>query len=433
MLEAVNDILRRRGIEGWLVGGSVRDRRLGRESPDLDIVVTSDPAAVAAEMAAALRVPWFTLSERHPAYRVVGREGHADVVEARGGSILEDLAERDFTINAMALPIGDGPARLHQLIDPFGGMDHLREKRLVAVSEHIFADDPLRLMRAARFSHLLGFELDPTLVVSVHAHAGELTRAAAERITSEIVLTFGGGRSAEAVRLWRDLGLLGVLLPELAGASVSESTLDLLERLDEMIERPAVWFPSTEELLGARLTEPVDGAVARPAALRLAGLMHMVGEAGSIAAGRRLKLSGEMISLLRTVSNHFSGERGEHQGLDGLPGAQARAEVLFLWGSAPFEPEVILIASASGQASSLPQSAGRMMALWAERFTHGVARPPVDGELLMRELGLEGGPALGRVLREVRLAWETGEATTLSRLLEVARRVLEDTCQSGAR
>jgi hypothetical protein len=105
MLGAVAEILKARGSEAWLVGGSVRDRMLGRHSPDLDVVVSDDASAVARQVAAALHAPCFALSERYPTYRVLGSDGHVDVAAVRGDSILTDLAQRDFTVNAMAVPV----------------------------------------------------------------------------------------------------------------------------------------------------------------------------------------------------------------------------------------------------------------------------------------------------------------------------------------
>ncbi|MBN1632162.1 MAG: CCA tRNA nucleotidyltransferase, partial [Thermoleophilia bacterium] len=402
-----------------------------------------DAAAVAKDVAAALGAPWFALSERHLTYRVMGREGHIDVAAVRGGGIHDDLGERDFTVNAMALPIRagraeggpagaapSGPVDREALIDPFGGLGHLQERRLVAVSDRVFSDDPLRLMRAARFCHVLGFEIDDDLGGSIRSHAPELARTAMERVAAEMVLTLAEDGSAEAVRLWRDLGLLGVVLPEVADPGGLDATLVVLERLDDVLGRPLVWFPATADILGRSLERPVDGGMARPVALRLAGLLHRLAEAEAEGVGRRLKLSGDMISLLRTVSRCFSEPPGRRSGLEertpAFPEARmlSRAEVLFLWGAAPFEPEVILLAAAAGAESVLPGPAGRMMALWAERSARGIARPPVDGEALMSELGLEGGPLVGKALREVRLAWETGERTTIAGLLAVARDAL---------
>jgi len=439
MLQTVDDILRRRRTQGWLVGGSVRDARLGRYSPDLDIVVADEPAAFAAELAGELRAPWFALSERHGAYRIMGRQGRIDVAALRGGDILADLAERDFTINAMAQPIGgDG------FIDPFDGASDLEHGRLVAVSERIFADDPLRLMRAVRFCHVLGLRPDTALVWTLRDQAPLLSRAAPERVAAEMVSTLEEGRAVDALCLWNDLGLLRVLLPELSQPERLAPTFAVLKRLDELVACPAAWFPATGGLLSERLARPVDGAVTRPVALRLGGLMHRVSADQALVAARRLKMSADLASLLRTVAKLSApldsrnrrgalptGSSGSDAGPVGSPAG--RPAVLFLWEAAPWEPEVICVLAAGGRASeeqagassatALSRARG-LMALWGEREAHGTPRPPLDGDVLMRELGLSAGPLLGRVLREVRLAWEAGEATTYSQALAAARTAL---------
>jgi tRNA nucleotidyltransferase/poly(A) polymerase len=117
MLQALTEVLQRRRTEGWVGGGSVRDLELGRSSPDLDLVVAADAATVAREAARLLKVPCFALSERHSAYRVMGCDGHIDVAALRGKGIVDDLAERDFTVNAMAIPLSEGDT-----VDPFGGL-----------------------------------------------------------------------------------------------------------------------------------------------------------------------------------------------------------------------------------------------------------------------------------------------------------------------
>jgi poly(A) polymerase len=435
MLQVVADILRRRQTTGWLVGGSVRDRELGRYSPDLDVAVADDPAAVAREIAGALRVPWFALSERHLAYRVVGHEGRVDVAALRGGGILEDLAQRDFTVNAMAVPVGE-----EHLIDPFGGLTHLCQRRLVAVSGRVFIDDPLRLMRAARFCHVLALQLDTSLAELVRSQAPVLVRAAPERIAAEMVLTLAAGRSAVAARLWHDLGLLAVVAPEVTATGRLTMTLALLERLDDLLAHPSAWFPGAAGPLTERLAQRVDGALSRPVALRLVGLLHSLSAQEAAAAGQRLKSSAAMVSLLQVVSRHRAQGHGDHARLadgalvdeaDRRGRSAARRAVLFLWDTAPWEPEVIVLAAVAGAETDDPSGvspvlgqARRLMALWAERTANGVPRLPLDGTVLMRELGLDGGPLLGRVLRGARLAWEAGEAATAAEVLAVARDVL---------
>jgi tRNA nucleotidyltransferase/poly(A) polymerase len=435
MLQVVADILRRRHSEGWLVGGSVRDLELGRFSPDLDIVVVDDPRSVAREISQALRVPWFVLSERHPTFRVMAGEGHVDVAAARGSGILDDLAERDFTVNAMALPIdaaaglgGGSPLDPRELVDPFDGLCHLQERRLVAVSDRVFVDDPLRMLRAVRFCHVLGLEPDGGLCDAIARQAPLLARTAAERVMAEVSLTLAGGRAVDAVLRWQELGLLGVMFPELRGPRRLSAALEALGNLDDILSRPADWFPEAVDRLSGRLAQPVDGALSRPVALRLAGLLHRVPAPEMQQAGRRLKLSADAIFLLTTVSRHLSEDQVRPWPVIRESRRPGRAAVLFMWQAAPWEPEMIVLCTAASSRRSTPGIAGdgseparRLMQLWAERSAGVRTRLPIDGEVLMREFDLASGPLLGRVLREVRLAWEAGEIDSAQEALAAAR------------
>jgi poly(A) polymerase len=423
--QVVAETLGRRRAEGWLVGGTVRDRELGCFSPDLDIVVRDDPEAVAQELAARLRSSWFPLSARHGAYRVMAAEGHVDVAAMRGCAIEDDLARRDFTVNAMAVSLAGG-----ELVDPFRGCDHLRAGLLAAVSDHIFRDDPLRLMRAVRFSHTLNMRFDPALERLLRAEAPLVMRAAGERITTELVLTLAHGPAAAALRLWDDLGLLASVLPEVG----HPADLGSFERLDRLLAAPHVILPPRRrEALAHRLDLPVDGDFPRAVALRLAMLCRRLDPEQAVAAGRRLKLSASMLSLLRTATVCFSSGLCSGGGL-WVAAESRRAAVALLWALKPWEPEVLLLAEAALGAGDPCTSADDealrdpflvLLNAWADRAALGVVPPPVDGKHLMDELDLPPGPALGCVIREVRLAWEAGEATSVEALLDVARAARE--------
>ncbi len=429
MLQVLEETLRRRRSEGWLVGGTVRDRWSGRISPDLDVVVADDPAKVAQEVSASLRSPWFALSARHGAYRVLGGEGHIDVAGMRGAGILDDLAARDFTINAMAIPVRAGSEG--EVIDPFGGREHLAAGVLVAVSDEIFTSDPLRLMRAVRFCHLLGLHMAPALERLVRAQAGELIRSAPERIVAELALTLDGADSATAVDRLADLGLLRTFLPQVAVGDA----LATLKVLDAMISggpwsSKAVWAPP----LVRRMTVPVDGTLSRVAALRMGGLLRLQSPHEVAVIGRRLKLSGAAVSLMRTVAGwHDRSERVGGAVLETLSEVSAtpRTATTFFWDTAPWEPEVILVAAAAAAGPGTPAAAGftvlkpgspadLLLERWAQRLA-GLPDPPFDGAVLMAALGLTQGPILGRLLREARLAWEADEIHTLEEAVEVVR------------
>ena len=180
-----------------MVGGAVRDELLGRRVVDLD-VACADPERSARRFARRSGGAPFPLSERHGAWRVA-LDGERTVdFTPLPGSIEADLATRDFTINAIALPLGGGGA-----VDPFDGRGDLDAGILRAVSACVFADDPLRLLRAVRLEDELGFRLEPRTERLVREHVQLVTRPAGERILAELLrLSLDG---------WRRLAELGLL------------------------------------------------------------------------------------------------------------------------------------------------------------------------------------------------------------------------------
>jgi Poly A polymerase head domain len=178
MLETAREVLA--GQEAWVVGGAVRDELLGRELIDLDIAVREPKRAARAYAKRARGAP-FALSERHGAWRVALDGGRTVDFTPLPGSIEDDLATRDFTINAIARPLAGG-----EPVDPFSGREDLAERRLRAVGPSVFEDDPLRLLRAVRLEDELGLRVDDETERLVRGHAALVTRPAGERILQEL-------------------------------------------------------------------------------------------------------------------------------------------------------------------------------------------------------------------------------------------------------
>src|SRR5437764_15360611 len=204
MDELVREVLA--GEDAWFVGGAVRDELLGRPVVDVD-VVSREPAAAARAYAKRAGGFPFALSERHSSWRVVldGRRT-VDFTPVHG-TIESDLARRDFTVNAIALPVGGG-----EHVDPSGGRQDPQLRLLRAVSEAIFEDDPLRLLRAVRLEEALGFRLAPLTEELVRTNAQRVSDAAGERLLAELARL--GPHGYERLE---QLGLLPVL-----GGSVDE-------------------------------------------------------------------------------------------------------------------------------------------------------------------------------------------------------------------
>jgi tRNA nucleotidyltransferase/poly(A) polymerase len=201
MRELVEELFAGEGA--YVVGGAVRDELLGREIVDLDVALP-DPERAARRYARRSGGSPFPLSERHGAWRVALEGGRTVDFTPLPGTIEEDLATRDFTINAIAEPVGGGLP-----IDPFGGAADVVERVLRVVSPGVFEDDPLRLLRAVRLEDELSFMLSPETEALVRRHAALVTRPSGERIVQEL--------RRLSPRGFRRLDELGLLAP-LGGA-----------------------------------------------------------------------------------------------------------------------------------------------------------------------------------------------------------------------
>jgi hypothetical protein len=196
-----------------VVGGAVRDDLLGRASLDLD-VACRDPERAARALAARGGDAVFPLNEEFGAWRVVlkgtgdrsvrpvplraHRLRTVDFSPLAGGSIATDLAHRDFTVDAIALPVGGG-----DYVDPFGGRADVEKRTLRVVSDEVFDHDSLRLLRGARLEDELGFRLDTQAEALTRAKAALVVRAAGERILDELRRL-----SADGIERAAELGLL---------------------------------------------------------------------------------------------------------------------------------------------------------------------------------------------------------------------------------
>jgi len=262
----------------YLVGGSVRDALLGRPSGDLDFTTDARPPAVLAVLDGWADAVWETgiafgtvgarragatveiTTFRADAYDRVSR----NPVVAFGESIADDLVRRDFTVNAMAVELtGDEPG----FIDPHGGLAALAAGVLdtPATPEVSFADDPLRMLRAARFVSQLGLAPAQRVLDAMTAMAGELGRITRERVQAELTKLVCGTYPRRGIELLVDTGLAEYVLPEVPAMRLA---------IDEHMQHKDVYTHSLVVLEQA-IDRETDGP---DLVLRLAALLHDVGK-----------------------------------------------------------------------------------------------------------------------------------------------------------
>jgi Poly A polymerase head domain len=203
------------GVEAYVVGGAVRDELLGRPVVDVD-VATADPEVAARIYAGLAKGAIFPLSEKHGAWRVAFKDGQTVDFTPLAGNIEDDLRTRDFTLNAIAKPVTGG-----DYVDPLGGRSDLEARTLRAVSESIFEDDPLRLLRAVRLEDELDLQLEKSTEELVRRDAALVDRPAGERILAELErLSPDGFVRADELGL---LAPLGGSLERLDGVDIVDS------------------------------------------------------------------------------------------------------------------------------------------------------------------------------------------------------------------
>lgn len=271
------------GEEVWLVGGAVRDLAMGRPVEDLDLALAGEVRDAARRLADAVGGPLFRLSEEFDAWRVIApdRTWHVDVNPLRGATIEDDLAARDLTVNAMAIPLGGG-----ERVDPFGGAADLAAGTLRAVGPRSFADDPLRVLRVARMATELGFTPDDPTIALGRAAAPAAAQVAQERVFAELRRILAADDPVAGIGWMDRLGLVASLLPELDGLRGVEQSryhhLDVYDHTLAVLEQAALLRADATPAFGAGhapavagvLGEPLADDVDRGVALMLGALLH---------------------------------------------------------------------------------------------------------------------------------------------------------------
>ncbi len=465
----------------YLVGGRVRDALLGRPTLDTDLVVPAGAAELARDIADALDGTLVVLDEGRDIARVVWRHGGAvlDVARQVGGSLAADLAQRDLTVNALAVPLAQAASPTAEaVIDPTGGLADLASRQLRMTSPAALDADPLRLLRVPRLAAELAFAIEPATRAAIVARADRIAEPAAERVREELLRLLAAPAAAANVADLDALGLLTPLLPELAAGrgqvqspphsqdvlGHSLTVLDGAEALQHYITPPGFETtpspagrelpPAWRELLTPRRTDLARhmgqdlGGRPRWVAWRLAALLHDVGKPATATTdpdtgrirflrhetvgaemcrqlGHRLRLGGQVTDYLaRVVRNHL---RPLLLAAEGTP--SRRAVYRFYRSAGDTGADTVLLALADNLAKAaqddpghLAATAERLLDAWFEARSVVVSPTPlVTGHELIEALGLTPGPEVGRLLALLREAQAAGEVADRDAALELAR------------
>jgi len=455
----------RRALEGageaWVVGGAIRNALLGEPVSDADLaVVPGEEERAARKIARAADGPAFALSERHATWRAISADGwHVDVAALRAETITDDLAARDFTVNAIAIPLPGG-----EPIDPTGGLGDAESRRLRAASERAFEEDPLRLLRAVRIAARHDLRITDETASLARAAASHAADPAGERQFAELRGIVGGPRPLGALRLMDELELTAVVLPELEALrgvvqnpnhhlDVLGHTLKVLEEWLVIESDLPAFAGDLAEATAGFLAEPLADELSRSEALRFGALFHDLGkpetraESGSYVTfighdQTGARITAEICRRLRTsrrLSTHLQGLALHHLRLGFLIHQRPlsrRTVYEYLRATEPVGADVTLLSGADRLAArgsgpiAGPEMIEAHLELAREMLADAIAwhregppAPPLSGDELSSELGVAPGPDMGRLLEELRAATFAGEITDRAQALELARKL----------
>lgn len=377
----------------YLVGGCVRDLLLGREPADYDIAFLGPPAAYAMEVASAVGGRVVEIGK--PAFRiwrVTARGRLVDVAPAAGPGISEDLRQRDFTVNALAMDIATG-----SLVDVTGGRRDLETGIIRMVSPAAFKKDPVRLLRAFRLAAQLGFAIEAETAAAIRSGRALIQRSAGERIRDELFKLLAVTPSHPHIGPMAQAGLLAGVLPGIdqMGEDGVERRLRHLRRLEAILDDPASCVPTGAHGMESCMTAD------RRILLKLAALAPSGVSASSLT--ERLRFSKhDAVHFKRLIQHHAQTlaflEAGKDSPRDRMRLFRAVREVL---------PEVLLLVAADADHPDEAPHALRttaedlLAAYFAEYHPRAAAAALITGDDLIQALGLAPSPLFKDILEFV--------------------------------
>jgi tRNA nucleotidyltransferase/poly(A) polymerase len=460
ILSPLSRFARRNKAQVYLVGGILRDLFLKRQgpNPDFDFAVKKGAINFGRKFSRRLKCGFVLLDKRRGACRLVKKTAKGfytlDFTDFRGKTLAADLASRDFTVNALALPLDAALSAKDirpLLIGDCRGQEDLGRKIIRAAGKDSFRDDPLRVLRAFGFAAELGFEIEGDTLRLAQAARQGLAGVSAERVRDELFRLLGAPLSYPQIVRLDERKILEVIFPEIKPMrgigqgpyhhlDVWGHTLETLAQLEGLLRE----LPAKQELR-AYLDLPLAGERQRQQLLKLAALLHDTGKPATLRRGngkvtfhghervgegiakgacRRLKLSGaEEACLRRIIRCHL-----RPGFLSDLKLITARAKFRFFRDAGEEAAAVLLLSVADQRATKGPIAtpASRLrqekvaFMLLREYFHKQAQEKParlLDGNDVMRALRIPPSPLVGKILAALEEAQAIGRVKTRSSAL----------------
>jgi len=476
LLAQISRVIEQNGCETYLVGGFVRDFLLKKDTADIDIAVNGDTLSIGRNLADVTNGSYVLLDESNRIVRIiipVGETVYNLDIAPMAGDIISDMGRRDFTINAIAMKLEDIDAGTSSFIDPYGGLHDLKSGIVRAVSDNIFEDDAVRLLRAVRMAAELEFSVDFHTESLMTEYASLASSVSGERLREEFLKIIALPGASEYIRYLDKVSLLTAIIPELRAMKnieqPKEHYWDVFNHSVEMVDtvefilRDAAWRFADGDLLSAtpwtdgirrHFDEKLSPLSSRRTLMKLGALLHDIakpqtkavtdtgrtrfightkqGAAVAVDILTRLRFSGKEIDYVeRLVYNHL---RPVQMSNGGLP--TGKAIYRYFRDTRDAGIDILYFALADYLAMCGPrvdneewQAHNTLVShILAEHYRQETTVLPVsllDGNDLMELFNLSPGPLIGKLLVYVREAHINGQIQSRYDAIELVKKKLE--------
>ena len=449
VIKAAFEVSKETKQEVFLVGGTVRDLLMkSMLGNDFDFVAEGKGIAFAKLFAYKVNGSFFVLDEERDTARVVSKMGFQADFSGVRGSIDEDLRSRDFTINSMAIPLDSiFESQVSIILDPLEGKNDIESRLLRASSQNSIQEDPLRIMRAFRFSSSLDFAIDEGLSSQIKRHCEDLNRVSEERVRAELFMILETPAAYKTLKGMDEAGVLKSLFPEVEKwkgfyqggwhiHDLFDHSMKTVDTAEEVLSNLNSYFPKHGKEIENYMAEEIEAYVTRKGLLKVASLLHdsgkfytrimeegkgrFLGHEGvgdgittDISKGLKLSRRSEMI-LRGLTANHM-----RVLALSKLKKVTKRAEYRFFRDAAGFNLDLLLLSLADATATpiegerfeELKRLVQGLADYYFDEFITVPSAPLLTGEDIMKLFGIPQGKKVGELLEMLREAEIMGKVS----------------------
>lgn len=471
MLKEIDEVIKLAkdaNTEVYVVGGYVRDFLLKKKTLDIDLVVSEKAEAFAKKLAKKIDGKCFILHSDLHVYRVAVKNNpdieYIDISLMQGKNIEEDLSKRDFTVNALAVKIEDFDNIKKNIIDKFNGLKNLRKREIKVVSNKVFNDDPLRMLRAFRFASEYNFKISKDTLSLIKKSSSKITTVAGERIKNELFRILNNKKSSQYVAMIDECGLFEKMFPVVTKMKKSaknfyyhpkglfQHCFQTYEALENIFIKLDKYFPKSKDILEQHLCENFSENVNKKNLLKFVAIFHdcakpecarrmdnkmrflgheALGAKKTAQIMKELKMSNKEIDFAKAIIS-------EHMRPSNLAKSEIitnRAQMRLFRDIKENTPDLLIMAMSDWHSyktlkkkvyprkvlQQQEKSVAKLIFSYFDFINNKPKDKIVDGNILMKEFRLKPGKIIGELLKNINNAYEEGRIKDKKQALKYAK------------